>query len=70
MRVMHAGLAAVLLFVCGNTTLAESASITGIVVDARTARPLAGVLVSIESQPLSVETDKEGRFSLSVPTGQ
>lgn len=70
MRFKHLVPAAVLIAVGGHTAYAQSASITGVVIDARTDRPLSGVVVSIESQAVSVETDSEGRFRLGVPPGQ
>lgn len=39
------------------------------VVDDRTGRPLAGVVVRIESQSSEVETDRDGGFTLTVEGG-
>jgi hypothetical protein len=44
--------------------------VTGIVIDRRTERPLAGVRVSVDSLSQSVETDSEGRFRLGLPAGR
>ena len=63
-------LAGVLVLACWSDAYAQSANLTGVVTDARTGRPLSGVLVSIENQPLFVETDAEGRYGLTVPPGK
>lgn len=49
--------------------LAQPAGLTGVVVDARTERPLAGVLVAVDGQPIFVETDAGGGFTLAIPPG-
>jgi hypothetical protein len=49
---------------------AQTATITGRVLDARTDQPLARVLVRVEQHPVVAETDAEGRFTLSVPPGR
>ena len=48
---------------------AQDLAISGTVVDARTARPLARVLVAVEGQSVFTETDDQGRFTLTVPQG-
>jgi hypothetical protein len=45
------------------------AAIAGTVVDARTQRPLGGVLVTIDDQPFFAETHTDGRFRIAVPAG-
>lgn len=60
-------LAIMLLF--AGPAAAQDAAITGTVIDARTARPLADVLVAVEGQPVFTETDDQGRFTLTVPQG-
>ena len=45
------------------------AVITGTVLDARSERPLAGVLVTVDQQPFFAETDAEGRFRIEAPAG-
>ena len=57
--------------ICGSSAaaLAQTATIAGRVVDARTGQPLARVLVHVEHQGAFAETDDAGRFSLSVPPG-
>ncbi len=57
--------------ICGwsAAALAQNATITGRIVDARTGQPLARVLVHVEHQAAFVETDGTGRFSLSLPAG-
>jgi hypothetical protein len=67
---MRMAIATVLIVLWSGASNAQVASITGLVTDARTGRPLAGVLVSVEGQTLAVETDAEGRFRLGVPPGR
>ena len=67
---MRTGLTIVLIAISSITSLAQTTHISGIVLDARTERPLPGVLVAIEGSPLSVETDAEGRFRVGVLPGQ
>jgi hypothetical protein len=69
-RIMRTGLTIVLIAISSITSLAQTISISGIVLDARTERPLSDVRVVIEGSPVSVETDAEGRFRVSVPPGQ
>ena len=46
-----------------------SAVIAGTVIDMRTERPLAGVLVTVDQQPFFTETDAEGRFQMEALAG-
>ena len=48
----------------------EKGTIAGIVIDDRTEQPIRGVSVYLENQPLVVETDANGRFSLDAPRGR
>lgn len=48
---------------------APTINIAGTVIDDRTERPLRGVLVFVEGQELSTETDTAGRFALAAPRG-
>jgi hypothetical protein len=64
-------------FVAGLVTIcavvpaaAQQATITGVVVDDRTERPIPGVLVYVENQPAFTDTDSDGRFTLTVPPGR
>jgi hypothetical protein len=66
---MRVALVTIFILVFTLVLSAQGSEITGVVVDARTGRPLSGVLVSIEGQPISVSTDAEGRFRLAVPPG-
>lgn len=61
----------VLWTLCGwsAAALAQTATITGRIVDARTGQPLARVLVHVEHQAAFTETDDTGGFSLSLPPG-
>jgi hypothetical protein len=45
------------------------AAIAGTVLDARSERPLAGVLVTVDQHPFFAETDAEGRFRIEAPAG-
>ena len=45
------------------------AVIAGTVLDARSERPLAGVLVTVDQHPFFAETDAEGRFRIEAPAG-
>ena len=48
----------------------EKGTIAGIVIDDRTEQPIRGVSVYLENQPVVVETDANGRFSLDAPRGR
>src|SRR5262245_28025765 len=48
---------------------AQPATVAGVVLDARTSQPLAGVRSSVEGQAESVDTDAEGRFSFALRPG-
>lgn len=67
MRLMPA---VVLIGLWPHPSYAQSASVTGVVIDARTERPLSRAVVAIESPAQSVETDEEGRFRFNLPGGQ
>jgi hypothetical protein len=47
----------------------STGTITGVVLDERTERPLEGVLVMLEHQSGFVETDQDGRFTLTASPG-
>ncbi|HUR21019.1 MAG TPA: carboxypeptidase-like regulatory domain-containing protein, partial [Vicinamibacterales bacterium] len=49
---------------------AQTVSVSGVVVDARTGQPLPGVLVRVEEGPRAAATDSEGRFNLDLPAGR
>jgi hypothetical protein len=49
---------------------AQSGTVTGHVVDARSNQPLARVALHVEHQPVVVETDAAGAFTLSLPPGR
>lgn len=61
----------VLGIICGwsGAALAQTPTITGRIVDARTGQPLARVLVYVEHQASFAETDAAGGFTLSLPPG-
>jgi hypothetical protein len=62
-------LAAWLMLAAAAPAAAQEPVIAGVVIDARTGRPLEGVLVTIEHQPAVAETDAEGRFRLAAAAG-
>jgi len=49
---------------------AQSGTVAGIVIDDRTEQPISGVTVYAENQSTVAETDADGRFKLSVPSGR
>ena len=53
-----------------NAADAQTATIEGRVVDARSNQPLARVVVQVEHQSMFVETDATGAFTLSLPPGR
>ena len=58
----------VLLAAAGRPCGAQTpAVIAGTVLDARSGRPLAGVLVTVDQHPFFAETDAEGRFKIEAP---
>jgi hypothetical protein len=61
---------ALLLVVAARPCTAQTlAVIAGTVVDARTQRPLAGVIVTIDHQSFFAETNTDGRFRMEAPAG-
>ena len=72
-RLRDLATAAALVLLCARTAPAQNGRtglLTGRVVDAKTAAPIAKVLVVVEGMRLSAQTDVEGRFSLpEVPAG-
>ena len=66
---LHRALAIIGLLATAGNAFAQDVAITGTVVDARTARPLARVLVAVEGQSVFTETDDQGHFMLTVPHG-
>ena len=53
-----------------QTSIARTIDVTGMVIDSRTERPLAGVRVAAESPSVGVDTDADGRFALALPAGK
>src|SRR5262245_66537058 len=49
---------------------AQVTTVTGIVIDDRTERPISGVLVYLEGQTTVATTDTSGRFNMTVPRGR
>jgi CarboxypepD_reg-like domain len=54
----------------GSAAAAQTATVTGRVVDARSNQPLARVVVQVEHQSVFTETDATGAFTLSLPPGK
>ena len=54
---------------CARPTYGQPATVAGVVVDARTDRPLSGVLVLVKDTPVFAESDAEGRFHLDLGAG-
>jgi hypothetical protein len=52
------------------TLSAQSVTVSGTVTDRRTGGPLERVLVRVEGQPIFVESDAAGQFTLSLPVGR
>src|SRR5687767_740309 len=71
-RVVRKALAALsLLIVCAAPhAAAQSATVSGTVIDHRTEQPIPGVLVYVEDHPVFTNTDPGGRFALTLPAGQ
>jgi len=59
-----------LVTVCLASVASAQTLVSGIVIDDRTEKAIKGVLVYVEHQSVFVETDDEGRFSMSVPPGK
>src|SRR5262245_21570615 len=49
---------------------AQTGTVTGVVIDDRTERPIRSALVYVENQPSVAETDAAGRFSLAAARGR
>jgi TonB dependent receptor/CarboxypepD_reg-like domain/TonB-dependent Receptor Plug Domain len=47
----------------------QTGHIHGVIVDARSGRPVARVRVDVQNSPRSTQTNDEGRFTLDVPAG-
>ena len=59
-----------LICASANAAGAQTATIEGRVVDARSNQPLARVVVHVEDQSVFAETDATGAFTLSLPPGR
>lgn len=71
MTVERLVLAGLLLVVATPPSTAQTAvALAGTVIDARTQRPLGGVLVAIDQHPFFAETDGNGRFRIEAPAGR
>ena len=66
---MRAAALVVLVTFCATPVLAQNGTVSGVVIDDRTERPIKGVLVYVEGQQTLVETDADGRFSMMAPLG-
>ena len=70
MSFVHSTLLSAVLLVLPAPALAQSAEVSGVVVDARSEQPLARALVALEGATLAVETDDQGRFRFEVTPGK
>ena len=69
-RVASAVLATLLGVACPGVAFAQSAVVTGRVVDAAAGTPIAGATLSVEGTPISTLSDESGRFRLrAIPPG-
>ena len=59
-----------LICASANAAMAQNATITGRVVDARSRQALVRVVVHVEHQSAFAETDATGAFTLSLPAGK
>jgi hypothetical protein len=69
MSILRRVLVIIVILVYANNAVAQTVRVLGVVVDARTGRPLVGALAAIEGQPVFTETDSAGLFALGVPPG-
>lgn len=67
---MRAATTLLILALFGGPAFAQSVSLSGTVLDARTNRPLGGVRVSLDGQPQFATTDADGRFQLAASPGK
>ena len=67
---MRAATTLLTLALFGGPVFAQSISLSGTVLDARTNRPLGGVRVSLDGQPQFATTDTDGRFQLAASPGK
>ncbi len=70
MTVKHFAIVLVILILNPRVAGAQSVGVAGVVVDARTGRPLSGVLIHVDDQPAFAESDAAGRFALELPAGR
>ena len=52
-----------------NTSVQQTSTITGIVTNTA-GKPIPGATISIPKLGLSTSTDKDGKYSLDLPTGE
>lgn len=50
--------------------MAQSGTLSGLIVDQKTAEPLIGATVMVENTSNGVTTDLDGRFSMELQTGK
>src|SRR5262245_8550190 len=62
--------AAVFVLSVAASAVAQTGTVTGIVIDDRTEQPIGGASVHIENQITQAETDADGHFRLTVPLGR
>ena len=56
-----------LIFILSGSLNAQSAGISGVVVDGRTRKPIVGARLVIQTGEYTTQTDAEGRFAKALP---
>src|SRR5690349_17171381 len=63
----------ILTLACGlqpqSVGSAQTGHIRGVIVDARSGRPIARVRVDVQNSPVTTQTNDQGRFEIDVPAG-
>jgi hypothetical protein len=67
---MRAATTLLVLALLGGPAFAQSVTLSGTVIDARTNRPLAAVRLSLDNQTEAVTSDADGRFQLTGSPGK
>ena len=71
MKIVRAVAAFAICIACTSAhAQTQTGTIAGIVIDDRTEQPIKGVAIHVENQPIVVETDDSGRFTLTAPKGR
>src|SRR4029453_18496310 len=68
--IMRTAATLLILVLFGGPSFAQSVTLSGTVLAARTNPPLAGVRLSLDGQTVSATTDADGRFQLETSPGK